>query len=322
MKSLAVLCSGGDSPGMNACIRSIYRACGNHSIKIYGVKNGYQGLIENHIHPLENNDIAHIIERGGTVLGSSRSEKFMEKEGREIAYKHLKNKHIDALICIGGDGTFRGAQKFATEFPISVIGIPGTIDNDMYGTDYTIGYDTALNTIVSAVDKIRDTASSHQRLFIVEVMGRDVGFLALRSGIAVGAEAILIPETPNYLDAFLDRLSKRRKSKTSGIIICAEGDESGGAFEIEKFINHNFPFFETRVSILGHMQRGGSPSAHDRVLASHLGYGAVEALLAGKNQIMLGWVNGKLKETPLEKAVKHHQKINKELLSLAENLSV
>jgi 6-phosphofructokinase 1 len=322
MKKIAVLCSGGDSPGMNACIRSVFRACTNNSIELYGIRNGFQGIIEDDIRLLNTNDIAHIIERGGTILGSSRSKDFMTEEGRKIAQTNLEKHQIEGLICIGGDGTFRGAQQFSSEHSTKVIGIPGTIDNDMFGTDFTIGYDTALNTIVTAVDKIRDTASSHQRLFIVEVMGRDVGFLALRSGIAVGAEAILIPETPNYLDGFLDRLSNRRKTKTSGIIICAEGDESGGALEVQKFVNKHFPHFETRVSILGHMQRGGSPSAFDRVLSSHLGYAAVEALINNKDRLMMGWVNGKLQETPLEKAVKHHQKINKELLSLAENLSV
>ena len=320
---IGVLTSGGDSPGMNAAIRAVVRTALYNQIKVSGIKRGYEGLINNEIIEMNHKSVSNIIQRGGTILKTARSKEFKTEKGMQKALENAKKAEIDALVCIGGDGSFRGANSFSLKYNIPVIGIPGTIDNDMYGTDLTIGYDTALNTVVEAVDKIRDTASSHNRLFFIEVMGRDAGFLALRSGIAVGAEAILVPEEETHLDELIELLKHdRRKNKTSGIIIVAEGDDAGGAFEVANKVKEKFNEYSTRVIVLGHIQRGGSPSCTDRVLASRLGQAAVEALIKNKSNIMVGIVNGQTKYTELEKAVKHHNTINKDLLETARILSL
>lgn len=322
MQKIGVFTSGGDSPGMNAAVRAVVRTCAYHNIQAYGIYEGYKGLIEGNIEPFGARDVKNIIQRGGTVLRSARCKEFHEYEWRKKAFENIQKHGLDGIVAIGGDGTFTGAAIFNSEFNIPFVGIPGTIDNDLYGTDYTIGYDTALNTVVEAVDKIRDTANSHNRLFIIEVMGRDAGFIALRSGIGVGAEAILVPETPSYINELFKKLdSDRHGRKSSMIVIVAEGDETGGANEVAKHVKEHHPKFDTRVTILGHIQRGGSPSAMDRVLASQMGNAAVNALLDGKTNLMIGVVNNKITYTPFEKAIKHHQKINTDLLSLAEILS-
>jgi 6-phosphofructokinase 1 len=322
MKKIGVLTSGGDSPGMNAAIRAVVRTCIYKGIEVFGIAEGYNGLIEGEIEQLESKDVSNIIQRGGTILKSARSKEFFLKEGRKKAAENIKKYQIDGIIAIGGDGTFTGASIFNQEFNIPFVGIPGTIDNDLYGTDYTIGYDTALNTVVEAVDKIRDTASSHNRLFIVEVMGKDAGFIALRSGISVGAEAILIPETPTYIDQLINKLEDGKSHhKTSMIIIVAEGDDAGGAYEVAKKVKKQCPDYDSRVTVLGHIQRGGSPSALDRVLASQLGNAAVNALLNNKTNVMVGIINKEIVHTPFEKSIKHNSKLNKNLLGLAEILS-
>ena len=320
---IGVLTSGGDSPGMNAAIRAVTRTALNDGIEVLGIKKGYQGLIKDKIEKLHSRSVSNIIQRGGTILKSDRCKEFYEKEGREEAYQNLIRNNIDALVVIGGDGTFTGAKALETEFEFPIIGLPGTIDNDLYGTDYTIGFDTAINTVVQAVDKIRDTATSHDRLFIIEVMGRDAGFIALMSGIASGAEKILVPESPTYIDNLI-RLLKHdwKKNKTSGIIIVAEGDDSGGGLEVAEAINEKFPEFETRLSILGHIQRGGSPSAADRVLASILGYASVKALTDGKKGVMVGQIKNEIVYTPFEKSIKHHQEMNYSLLEMARILAI
>lgn len=323
MKKIAVFTSGGDAPGMNACVRAVTRTAIYHNIQVVGINRGYQGMIENDFTPLEAKSVANIINHGGTFLKTARSKDFHTKEGRAKAYENLKKHHVDGVVAIGGDGTFTGAAIFQKEFDIPFIGIPGTIDNDLFGTDLTIGYDTALNTIIDAVDKIRDTANSHNRLFFIEVMGKDAGFLALRSAIAVGAEAVLIPETKTYIDKLIEKLeSGRRKNKSSGIVIVAEGEEEGGAYEIAKKVNEKFNQYETRVTVLGHMQRGGSPSAKDRVLASRLGNRAVELLIEGKTNLMVGISGTELCTTPFEKSVKHNKQVRQDLLNLVEVLSI
>lgn len=322
IKKIGVLTSGGDAPGMNAAIRAIVRTAIYEGVGVTGIYRGYQGLVNGNMVEMTSPSVSNIIQRGGTILKTARSMDFMTKEGREKAYKNLIENNIDALIVIGGDGTFTGAKVFDSEFDYPIVGLPGTIDNDLHGTDYTIGYDTAVNTVVEAVDKIRDTANSHDRLFIIEVMGRDAGFIALRSGIATGAEAILIPESITFIDQLMDKIENDwRKNKTSGIIIVAEGDDFGGAIEVEQEVNKKFPDFETRVTILGHIQRGGSPSAFDRVMASGLGHASVKALLAGEKGIMIGSINRKVVYTPFERSIKHHQEINMELYRIAEILS-
>lgn len=323
MRKLAVLTSGGDAPGMNACIRAIVRTSVGKGLQVVGVNRAYEGLIDGDFVALRSNNVAHILQRGGTILKSSRSKRFFEKSMRDLAAQQLVKHEIDAMIVIGGDGTFRGAEQFSNENDIPIIGIPGTIDNDMFGTDFTIGYDTALNTVVEAVDKIRDTASSHNRLFIVEVMGKDAGFIALRSGLASGAEAVLVPEVPTLVDDLIEKLTNgRRADKTSGIIIVAEGDDAGGAQRVKELIEQKFDGYEMRVSILGHMQRGGNPSAMDRVLASRLGHAAVHALIDGKSNMMVGQINNDIAFTSFDNAVKHHKTANKELLNLVEVLSL
>ena len=323
IKNIGIITSGGDAPGMNACIRAITRTAIYNNINVLGFRKGYNGLIENDFTVLTSNDVSNIIQRGGTILKTARSEQFMTYEGREKAHQNLVKNNVDALIAIGGDGTFTGASIFIKEFNIPIIGIPGTIDNDLYGTDNTIGYDTALNTVVEAVDKLRDTASSHGRLFVIEVMGKDAGFIALRSGIATGAEAILIPETKTYINHLLEKLKKdNNKKKASSIILVAEGDDFGGAYKVAEAVKNKYPFYDIRVTVLGHIQRGGSPSARDRVLASQLGAGAIDFILKGNKDVMVGLVDKKLVLTPFNQAIKHHKEINQELLNLAEILAV
>ena len=299
MRRIAVFTSGGDSPGMNACIRAVVRSAIDNDVEVFGITKGYTGLINGDIRPLTSRDVSNVIQRGGTFLKSARSKEFMTAEGRKKAHQQLIKMKIDGLIAIGGDGTFTGASVFEKEYGYPVVGIPGTIDNDLYGTDSTIGYDTALNTVVEAVDKIRDTAHSHDRLFIVEVMGKDAGFIALRSGIAVGAEAILVPETTTYIDHLLDKIQSDWKgNKTSSIIIAAEGDDFGGAYKVAEAVNKKFDHFDIKVTILGHVQRGGSPSAYDRVLASRLGVAAVQTICSGEKGVMVGIANNKISFTP------------------------
>ena len=323
IKTIGVLTSGGDAPGMNAAIRAVTRSALYYDIDVVGIRHGYQGMILGHFKRMKSYMVSDIIQRGGTILKSARSEDFKTTEGKEKAYQQLKSEGIDAVVAIGGDGTFRGAREFTEEYDIPVVGIPGTIDNDLYGTDYTIGYDTALNTIVEAVDKIRDTASSHNRLFFVEVMGRDAGFLALRSGIACGAEAVLIPEIQRdtkTLKEYLETGYKRKKY--SNIILVAEGDETGGAFNIAKEAQKDFQEYDMRVTVLGHIQRGGSPSAFDRVIASEMGVAAVEALNDNQNSIMVGMMNREIVHIPFNRTIKHHKDVNRRLLEIQEILSI
>ncbi|MEQ8908011.1 MAG: 6-phosphofructokinase [Vicingaceae bacterium] len=323
MKKIAVFTSGGDSPGMNACIRAVVRTARYNKLEVIGIIRGYAGMIQGDFQAMNSASVSNIIQRGGTILKSARSEEFRTSEGRAKAAEKLKAEGVEGIVAIGGDGTFTGAKIFAEEHGFAIMGAPGTIDNDLYGTDYTIGYDTAINTVVQAVDKIRDTADAHDRLFFVEVMGRDAGFIALRSGIGVGAEAILIPETETYLDQLIEKLKKGwERQKSSSIIIVAEGDDAGGAYQVAEKVKAKFTHYETKVTVLGHVQRGGSPSAADRVLASQMGSEAVNALLTGRKNEMVGIVNRKVVFTPFEKAIKHHQSINQELLSLAEVLSL
>ncbi|MEJ2883902.1 6-phosphofructokinase [Pedobacter sp. GR22-6] len=324
IKNIGVLTSGGDAPGMNAAIRAVVRAAIYYDLEVTGVLRGYEGLINGDFIEMDRKSVANIIQRGGTILKTARSDAFRTIEGRKEAYRQLKEKQIDALVVIGGDGTFTGANLFSHEFDIPVIGLPGTIDNDLEGTDFTIGYDTAINTVINAVDKIRDTAESHDRLFIVEVMGRDSGLIALRSGIGVGAEAIMIPEANMGVEGLVARLEIGRKDKASKIIIVAEGDDLGGAFNVGEVLKQKFPNYDIRVSVLGHIQRGGKPSCMDRVLASRLGVTAVEGLLAGKSGVMAGLVNKELIFTPFDHAIKHidAKEISPAWLKLVEILSL
>lgn len=322
IKNIGVFTSGGDAPGMNACVRAVVRTALFHNIRVSGIYRGYDGMIDGEIIEMNSHSVSNIIQRGGTILKSARSERFMTAEGRKLAVKQLKKHKIDGLVAIGGDGTFTGADVLFKEYGIPVIGIPGTIDNDLYGTDFTLGFDTAVNTAMEAIDKIRDTADSHNRLFFVEVMGRDAGFIATWSGLASGAEAILVPETQTYVDELIAKLNVGwKRKKTSSIIIVAEGDDAGGAYDIAKQVKEKFNEYEIKVSILGHLQRGGSPSCFDRVLGSRLGSAAVNALMDGKANEMAGMVNGKVKFTAFPKAVKHKLSIRKDLLDLGEILS-
>ncbi len=323
IKSIAVLTSGGDSPGMNAGIRSVVRTCAYYNITCIAVYRGYEGMIEGDFKELNARSVKGIVNKGGTILKSARSKAFMTKEGRKEAYKQLKASRIDAFIVIGGDGSFTGAEIFNQEFGFPVMGIPGTIDNDIFGTSHTLGYDTALNTVVEVIDKIRDTASSHNRLFFVEVMGRDVGHIALNAGVGAGAEEILIPEEDMGLDRLVQSLKRSKLSgKTSSIVVVAEGDQTGeNVFELKSYVEANMQEYDVRVSVLGHMQRGGSPSCFDRVLASRMGVKAVESLLEGKSNYMVGLVNDKINITPLNEAIKGKQTINKELIRVSDIMS-
>lgn len=323
IKKVGVLTSGGDSPGMNAAIRSVVRTCAYHNIECIGIYRGYQGMIEGDFKEMGPRSVNNIVNKGGTILKSARSLEFRTPEGRKKAHENLVKAGIDALVVIGGDGTFTGGLLFNTEYEFPVIGIPGTIDNDIFGTSHTLGYDTALNTVVDVIDKIRDTASSHNRLFFVEVMGRDAGHIALNSGIGAGAEEILIPEEDLGLDRLLESLQKSKASgKSSSIVVIAEGDKIGkNVFELKDYVEANLPEYDVRVSVLGHMQRGGSPSCFDRVLASRLGVKAVESLLEGKSNLMVGLQCDKVVLTPLEQAIKGKSEIDRDLLRVSDIMS-
>jgi len=323
IKKIAVLTSGGDSPGMNVAIRSVVRTCAYHNIECIGVYRGYEGLIEGDFKKMDARSVKGIINKGGTILKSARSKGFRTEEGRKKAFQSLVDAEIDALVVVGGDGSFTGALIFNQEFGFPVMGIPGTIDNDIVGTSHTLGFDTALNTVVEAIDKIRDTASSHNRLFFIEVMGRDVGHIALNAGIAGGAEEILIPEEDLGLERLVESLLRSKKSgKSSSIVIVAEGDKIGkNIFELKDYVDENMEGYDVRVSVLGHMQRGGSPSCFDRVLASRMGVKAVESLINGQTNYMVGLLNGKMELTPLDNAIKGKTKINLELLRVSDIMS-
>ena len=322
VSNIAVLTSGGDSPGMNAAIRAVVRTGIYHGLGVYGVMRGYAGMIEDDIKEMDGRSVANIIQRGGTILKTARSKEFLEFAGREKAYYNLKKRNINGIIVIGGDGSFKGAQKFSNEFDIPCIGLPGTIDKDIAGSDTTIGFDTAVNTAVQAIDKIRDTMDAHDRLFIVEVMGRDAGYIALHSGIATGAENILIPETKTDMEGIIASLTeKEKRKKLVNLIVVAEGDDFGGAEEVAKIIRNRIATADVRVCVLGHIQRGGSPSCSDRLVASHMGYYAVESLLIGRNNVMVGVINNKIHYTPLDKAVKEKQKIGQEWMKIVKILA-
>jgi 6-phosphofructokinase 1 len=319
---IGVLTSGGDSPGMNAAIRAVVRTGIYHGLEVHGIMRGYSGMIDDDIFKMESRSVANIIQRGGTILKCARSAEFREPEGRKIAYENLKKRGINALVVIGGDGSFKGAQKFSNEFDIPCIGLPGTIDKDIAGSDFTIGFDTAVNTAVEAIDKIRDTADAHDRLFIVEVMGRDAGYIALHSGIATGAENILIPETKTDIEELLSSLSeKEKRRKLVNLVVVAEGDNFGGGNEIARVVKERLPNFDTRVCILGHIQRGGSPTCLDRLIASRMGYHAVESLMNGRYNVMVGIVNNKLHYTPLDHAIKAKQKLSNQWLKIVKILA-
>ena len=324
INKIGVMTSGGDSPGMNAAIRSVVRTCAFYNIECTGIYRGYEGMIEGDFIELNARSVKGIINKGGTFLKSARSKGFRTKEGRQEAHNQLLKAGIDALVVIGGDGSFTGGLIFNQEFGFPVMGIPGTIDNDIAGTTHTLGYDTALNNAVDVIDKIRDTASSHNRLFFIEVMGRDVGHIALNVGVGAGAEEILIPEEDLGLERLLESLKRSKESgKSSSIVIVAEGDKTGkNVFELKDYVNEHLPEYDVRVSVLGHMQRGGSPSCFDRVLASRMGVKAVESLLEGKSNLMVGLLNDKITVTPLEKAIKGQSKINKELIRVSDIMSI
>ncbi|GEN72994.1 6-phosphofructokinase [Chryseobacterium lathyri] len=323
VKKIAVLTSGGDSPGMNAALRAVVRTANYYNIECYGVREGYNGLIHDDFLKMGPRSVKNIINQGGTILKSARSVEFRTPEGRQKAYNNCVKHGVDALVCIGGDGTFTGAKIFNEEFGIRVIGVPGTIDNDIFGTDNTIGYDTALNTAMEAIDKIRDTATSHNRVFFVEVMGRDAGFIALNSGLATGALDILIPEKKDSMEDLFANFRKAEKTgKASSIVVVAEGEKLGNIYELSKQTKEEFPDYDIRVTILGHIQRGGSPSCADRVLASRLGYGAVVGLMEGKTNVMAGMRSNDMVYTPIEEAIKKHNEINKDLLLISEILAI
>lgn len=319
---IGVLTSGGDAPGMNAAIRAVVRTGVYHQLEVYGIMRGYQGLIEDDIVKLESRSVANIIQRGGTILKTARCKEFFDYAGRKKGFENLKKRGIDAMVIIGGDGSFRGAVKFSEEFNIPCVGIAGTIDKDIYGTDFTIGFDTAVNTAVEAIDKIRDTMDAHDRIFVIEVMGRDAGYIALHSGIATGAENILIPERKTDIDALVKSLQEtKRRQKLVNLIVVAEGDNFGGADEVQKKILDEIPNAEIRVCILGHIQRGGSPSCLDRLIASRMGYHAVECLLEGRYNVFVGIMNNKMHYIPLENACKTKGKIGEEWLKIVKILA-
>lgn len=321
MNNIAVFTSGGDSPGMNACLRAVVRTAVYHGKKVFGIRYGYEGMIDGDIFEMDARSVANIIHRGGTILKTARSKRFLTEAGRAGAKKQLEKYGIEGVVAIGGDGTFRGALAFSEISAIPFMGCPGTIDNDLAGTDFTIGFDTALNTVTEVVDKIRDTAESHNRVFIVEVMGRDSGLIALYGGIGAGAEGILIPESKNDLADVLEKLAGSRKEKTSRIIMVSEGDEAGGAFKVGEEVKKRFPELDVRISVLGHMQRGGSPTCMERVNASRMGHAATEALLHGMKHHMAGIINSRIVFTPFEKAVKANPQPDPELLRMMQVLS-
>lgn len=322
MKKIGVFTSGGDSPGMNACIRSVVRTACQNGVEVIGIMEGFQGMIENKFIELKINDVANIIQRGGTILQSSRSQDFRTKAGREKAYQNLEKKGIEGIICIGGDGSYTACKVFFEEFGIPAIGCPGTIDNDIFGTDFTIGFDTAVNTVIDAVDKIRDTAESHRNVFFVEVMGRHSGNIALFSGISAGAESIMLPEVEGEFDTLLEKFKDQDKRKKQfSIIIVAEGDEEGNALSIAARFKNELPDFDPKVTVLGHIQRGGAPTANDRILASRVGNAAVELILKGNKNIAVGIVNQKIQLTTFEEATSHKKSINQDFIRLSEILS-
>jgi 6-phosphofructokinase 1 len=324
MKKIAVFTSGGDSPGMNACIRAVVRMSLYQGMEVFGIRRGYQGMIEGDILPMEQGSVSGIIQQGGTILRSARSQEFRTEAGRAKAYRQLQEAGIEGLVAIGGDGTFKGAQILMSEYPdIKIIGCPGTIDNDLYGTDFAIGYDTAINTAMNAIDNIKDTANAHDRLFFVEVMGRDAGFIALRAGIATGAEAVLVPESKTNIEHLIQTLEQGyiRKKKNSSIVVVAEGDDAGGAFTIAERVGKKFSQYEIKVTVLGHIQRGGRPTCMERVRASRMGIAAVQALQEGKAGLMVGEINNQIVLTSLELATKHHQEINPMLLEMVDILA-
>lgn len=323
IKRIAVFTSGGDAPGMNAAIRAVVRTATYHDLHIYGIRKGYSGMIDGEIIRMETRNVGNIMHRGGTMLKTARSKRFMTKEGRQAAYESLMAHDIDGLIAIGGNGTFTGAQLFSEEFGIPVVGVPGTIDNDLFGTDFTIGYDTAVNTAVDACDKIRDTADSHNRLFFVEVMGRHAGFIALNTAIGSGASGVMIPETHLGIEELIKMLKKGvKRKKLFSLVIVAEGNENGGAAEIAEKVKEQFDHYDIKVTIIGHLQRGGSPSSFDRVLASRLGFGAVEGLLKGETGVMCGLVNNEICYTPLADAISKKKDPNNDLIRMAEILAL
>ena len=322
MKKIAVFTSGGDAPGMNACIRAVVRAAIKNNCEVVGIMRGYEGMMDGDFTPLKRRDVSGIIQQGGTILYSARSERFRTPEGRKIAYKNLKKEGIEGVVAIGGNGTFTGAKVFMEEYPqIPFVGVPGTIDNDLYGTDYTIGYDTAINTAMQAIDKIKDTANAHNRIFFVEVMGRDAGFIALLSGIATGSEAVLIPENKTEISDLIASLeSVDGEKKTSSIVIVAEGDDAGGAFKVAEDVKQLRPDLSIRVTVLGHVQRGGSPTCMERVRASRLGVEAVNALFTGMRGVMIGQIHNDISYIPFARAINFKQVINPVLLDMVKIL--
>ncbi len=323
IKRIAVFTSGGDAPGMNAAIRAVVRTATYHKLEVYKINRGYDGMVSGDIHRMTTADVGNILHRGGTIIKTARSKEFMTKEGRQKARQHLKNLNINACVAIGGNGTLTGAQVFTSEYPdVSFVGLPGTIDNDLFGTDLTIGFDTAVNTAIEAVDKIRDTADSHNRLFFVEVMGRDSGFIALNTGIGGGASNVIIPEAESSIDNIVEMINKAKlRNKLFSVIIVAEGSKLGSAFEIAAQVDTHFGEKNTRVAVIGHLQRGGSPSAVDRILASRLGYASVIALMEGKKQVMIGVANNKISYTSFEDAIGKHKVLNDDLLKMAKILA-
>lgn len=319
MKNIAVFTSGGDAPGMNACVRAVVRSGISLGLNVYGIRYGYNGIINGDIELMKSYSVSNILQKGGTLLKSARSEEFKTKEGRKKAYDQLKALNIDGLVAIGGDGTFTGANVFFEEYGIPTVGAPGTIDNDLYGSDFTIGFDTAVNTALEAIDKIRDTANSHDRVFFIEVMGRHSGYIAIHSGIGGGAELVMVPETSTTIQDVIDTLNKGRdKEKTSAIVIVAEGDEQGNAHEIANKVMKKLPKLDIRVSTLGHLQRGGSPTSFDRILASRLGLAAVEGLVDGKSNVMAGIIDDKVVYTSFKLAISKTKPINTELMRLVD----
>ncbi len=319
---IGVLTSGGDSPGMNAAIRAVVRTGIYYGMDVFGIYKGYNGMIENDIVQMSSRSVANIIQRGGTILKTARSKEFYSEEGRELAYKRLCEKGINGLVVIGGDGSFTGAYKLSREYDLPCVGIPGTIDKDLYGTDFTIGFDTAVNTAVTCIDKIRDTADAHDRLFVVEVMGRHAGYIALHSGIATGAENILIPEDNSTIEEVICSLTeKQKRKKLVNLVVVAEGHSSGGAAGVSKIIKEELPNLDVRVTILGHIQRGGSPTCIDRVIASRMGYHAVEALMEGRHNVMVGILNNAIHYTPLEVAIREKQNISEDWLKIVKILA-
>lgn len=323
IKCIGILTSGGDAPGMNAAIRAVTRSAIYNGLQVKGIYRGYRGLVTNEIKDFKSEDVSNIVQRGGTILKTARCQEFTTPEGRKLAYENMKAHGIDALIVIGGDGSLTGARIFAEEYDVTCIGLPGTIDNDLYGTDTTIGYDTALNTIMECVDKIRDTATSHERLFFIEVMGRDAGFLALNGAIASGAEAAIIPEFETEFDQLEEFIKNGfRKSKNSSIVLVAESELTGGAMHYAERVKNEYPQYDVRVSILGHLQRGGSPTANDRILASRLGAASIEALLEGQRNVMIGIEHDQVVYVPFTKAIKNDKPIDRGLVGVLKELSI